>query len=110
VGFHPDSTYQACVEIGAVRQVPVVLTPSFLYTLSVHLPAVCEYFCKKERHSCNELFFRLNILTGGFEPAAKFIMDYTSISLKAGRTEVPAVERVDLFPPACEIYDGRKGI
>ena len=84
VGFYPDRTYQACVGFGAARQAPVVLIPSFLHTLSVHLPTVCEYFSKQERHRCNELFFRLKILTGGFDPAAKFTMDHTSISLKDG--------------------------
>ena len=84
VGFYPDRTYQACVEFGAARQAPVVLTSSFLHTLSVHLPTLCEHLCKQEPYRCNELSFRLQTVTGGIEPAAKLTMDRTSITLKVG--------------------------
>ena len=56
VGFYPDRDYQACVEFGSTRQAPVVLTPSFLATKSVHLPKLCEILCKQEPYSCLSVF------------------------------------------------------
>ena len=85
VGDYPYRTYQACVVFGAATQAPLVLTPSFLHTMSVHLPSLCEHLCKQEPYRCNELCFRLQAVTGGVEPAAKFTMDRRSITLKVGQ-------------------------
>jgi hypothetical protein len=80
----PDRNYQACVEFGAARQAPVILTPSFMHNLSVHLPTLCEHLWKQEPYKCNEFSFRPQTVTGGVEPAAKFTIDLRSISLKFG--------------------------
>jgi hypothetical protein len=83
VGFYPGRDYQACVEFGSARQALVVLTPSFLAALSVHLPKLCEHLCRQEPYSCNELSFRLQTVSGE-ETAAKMTMDRRSITLKVG--------------------------
>jgi hypothetical protein len=84
VGIYPDRNYQTCVDFGAARQAPVVVTPSFLHTLWVHLSTLCEHLCKQEPYKCNELSFLLQTVTGGVEPAAKFTNDRRYITLKVG--------------------------
>ena len=82
VGFYPYRTYQACVEFGAATQAPVVLTTSFLH--------VCPFaytlraFLQARTLQVERIFFRLQTVTGGVEPAAKFTMDRRSITLKVG--------------------------
>ena len=83
VGLYPDRDYQACVEFGSARQAPVVLTLSSLATLSVQLAKLCEHLCKQQPYRFNDLFFRLQTVTGD-EPAARMPMDRRSITLKAG--------------------------
>ena len=50
--------------------------------MSVHLPTLCEHLYKQELYKWNEFPFRLQIVTGGFEPGAKFTMDRRSLTLK----------------------------
>ena len=83
VGFYPVRDYQACVEFGAVRKEPAVMTPSLLANLSFHLPKLCEHLWKQGPYRCNELSFCLQTVTG-VEAAAKISMDRRSITVKVG--------------------------
>ena len=83
VGFYPDRDYLACVEFGAARQAPEVLTPSFLATLSFHLPKLCKHLCRQKPYRCNKMSFRLQTVTGDV-PVARMSMDRRSITLNVG--------------------------
>lgn len=79
LGFYPERNYLPCVEFGAPRQTPVVLTSYFVYTLTVHLPKLCENMRNKEPYKCHELLFKLQ--TCG-DDCAKLSFDGSAITLK----------------------------
>jgi hypothetical protein len=55
-----------------------------VHSLSGHFPTLCDHLCKLEPYKSKELSFRLQIVTGGVEPGAKFTMDPRSITLNVG--------------------------
>jgi hypothetical protein len=59
VGFYPTRNYELCVEFGAPRRTPVVLTSYYLSTLSQHLPKLCETCVIIKHMHAKKLLFRL---------------------------------------------------
>lgn len=75
VGGSSRSLLQPCVEFGAPRRTPVVLTSYYLSTLSQHLPKLCENMCNNQTYACKKLLFRL-------QASATVTYDKQSISLR----------------------------
>jgi hypothetical protein len=46
LGFYPDRFHRAFFELGDARQTPLVLLPSLVPTLVLHLPELCEHLAR----------------------------------------------------------------
>jgi hypothetical protein len=79
LGFYPNRGYRAFFELGGVRQAPVVLTPSLIRSLALHLPKLCDHLVKDEQLKCNEMSFRMQTVA---ENSAKIVFEHTSITLR----------------------------
>jgi hypothetical protein len=79
LGFYPNRGYRAFFELGGVRQAPVVLTPSLIPSLALHLPKLCDHLDKGEQYKCNVMSFRMQTVA---EISAKIVLDHTSVTLR----------------------------
>ena len=86
VGVSSCSQLQPCVEFGAPRRMPVVLTSYYLSTLSQHLPKLCQNMCNNQIYTCKKLLFRLQ--ASGSGSVAKVIYNKQSISLRLNDSDV----------------------
>jgi hypothetical protein len=60
--LHSEQGYRAFLELGGIRQAPIVLTPSLIPTLALHLPKLCEHLVWGE-YNCNKMF-RMQTVAG----------------------------------------------
>jgi hypothetical protein len=84
LGFYPDRGLRAFFEFGGARQAPVVLPPSLVPTLALHLPKLCVHRTRDEPYKCNEMLFRMQIVA---ETSAKVALDRGSIALRLPELE-----------------------
>ena len=84
LAFYPSRGNRAFLELGGVRQAPVVLPPSLIPTLVLHLPILCERMVNGEQYKCNEMSFRMQTDAGN---SARITLDYTSLTLRLHEIE-----------------------
>jgi hypothetical protein len=84
LGFYPSRGYRVFFELGGVRQDPVILPPSLIPTLALHLPKLCEHLVRGGQYKCNEMSFRMQTVVGN---SARIILDHTSLSLRLNELE-----------------------
>jgi len=80
IGFYSAQNYEACVDFGAPRRMPAVLTSYCLLTLSQHLPKLCGNTCANESYVCKELLIRLQTEGGGKGNVARLTYHKHSIN------------------------------
>ena len=79
IGLYSERGHRAFFELGGARQAPLVLPPSLVSTLALHLPRLCEHLARGERYRWNEMSFRMQTVA---ENAARIAFDRTSVMLK----------------------------
>jgi hypothetical protein len=78
LGFYTGRGYRAFLELGGIRQVPLVLAPSLVSALSLHLPNLCYHMLRGERYRCNEMSFRMVTVA---DDQAKVSLNWAAVTL-----------------------------
>ena len=84
LGLYPNRVYRAFFELGGVKQAPVVLPPSLIPVLALHLPKLCEHLLRGEQYKCKEMSFRMQSVA---ENLARIVLDHMSITLRLHELE-----------------------
>jgi hypothetical protein len=78
LGIYPQRAYRAFFELGGARRPRVILAPSLIPALALHLPKLCEHLVRGEQYRCKEVSFRMQTDANN---SANVIFDHASITL-----------------------------